>query len=76
MALQFGPHLVLLPLPGSVADRFDRRRCRVVTRSIMFVLALVPGLLLVRQRQRHLRLRVASRRAGCASSSIRPDEVA
>ena len=45
MALQFGPHIALLPLTGSAADRFDRRRILVVTQSIMFVLALVLGLL-------------------------------
>ena len=45
MALQFGPHIVLLPFTGSAADRFDRRRILVVTQSIMFVLALVLGLL-------------------------------
>ena len=45
MALQFGPHIALLPLTGSAADRFDRRRILVATQSAMFVLALVLGLL-------------------------------
>jgi MFS family permease len=45
MALQFGPHIVLLPLTGSAADRFDRRRILVATQSAMFVLALTLGLL-------------------------------
>jgi len=45
MALQFGPHIVLLPLTGSAADRFDRRRILVATQSAMFVLALALGLL-------------------------------
>ena len=45
MALQFGPHIVLLPLTGSAADRFDRRRILVVTQSVMFVLATTLGLL-------------------------------
>ena len=45
MALQFGPHIALLPFTGSAADRFDRRRILVVTQSIMFVLALTLGLL-------------------------------
>jgi len=45
MALQFGPHIVLLPFTGSAADRFDRRRILVATQSAMFVLALVLGLL-------------------------------
>ena len=41
MALQFGPHIVLLPFTGSAADRFDRRRILIVTQSVMFVLALL-----------------------------------
>ena len=45
MALQFGPHIVLLPFTGSAADRFDRRRILIVTQSAMFVLALTLGLL-------------------------------
>jgi MFS family permease len=45
MALQFGPHIVLLPFTGSAADRFDRRRILVATQSVMFVLALTLGLL-------------------------------
>ena len=45
MALQFGPHILLLPLTGSAADRFDRHRILVVTQSIMFVLAATLGAL-------------------------------
>ena len=45
MALQFGPHIVLLPFTGSAADRFDRRRILVLTQSVMFVLATTLGLL-------------------------------
>jgi MFS family permease len=45
MALQFGPHIVLLPFTGSAADRFDRRRILIVTQSAMFVLASTLGLL-------------------------------
>ena len=45
MALQFGPHIVLLPFTGSAADRFDRRRILVATQSAMFVLAATLGLL-------------------------------
>jgi len=45
MALQFGPHLVLLPFTGWAADRFDRRRILVATQSAMFALATVLGLL-------------------------------
>ena len=45
MALQFGPHIVLLPFTGSAADRFDRRRILIATQSAMFVLAATLGLL-------------------------------
>jgi MFS family permease len=45
MALQFGPHILLLPFTGSAADRFDRRRILIATQSAMFVLALALGLL-------------------------------
>jgi MFS family permease len=45
MALQFGPHILLLPFTGSAADRFDRRRILVITQSAMFLLALGLGLL-------------------------------
>jgi len=45
MALQFGPHILLLPFTGSAADRFDRRRILVLTQSAMFLLALALGLL-------------------------------
>lgn len=45
MALQFGPQLLLLPVTGLAADRFDRRRVLMVTQSTMGLLALGLGLL-------------------------------
>ncbi|SMP62179.1 MFS transporter [Noviherbaspirillum suwonense] len=45
MSLQFGPSLLLLPLTGYVADRFDRRRVLQATQSAMGLLALGLGLL-------------------------------
>ena len=45
MALQFGPSLLLLPLTGLAADRFDRRRVLMVTQALSAVLALVLALL-------------------------------
>lgn len=40
MALQFGPQLVLLPITGLVADRFDRRKLLIVTQITMAALGL------------------------------------
>jgi MFS family permease len=45
MALQFGPSLLLLPLTGFVADRFDRRKILLVTQTAMGVLGLALGVL-------------------------------
>ena len=45
LSLQFGPQLVLLPVTGLAADRFDRRRLLMVTQSGMAVLALGLGVL-------------------------------
>ena len=47
MALQFGPQLLLVPLSGAVADRFDRRKVLFVTQSLLMLLACALGLLLV-----------------------------
>jgi MFS family permease len=47
MALQFGPLLLLLPLTGLVADRFDRRKILFATQALMGALALCLGLLTV-----------------------------
>jgi len=45
LALQFGPHILLLPFTGSAADRLDRRRILLATQSTMAVLALTLGVL-------------------------------
>ncbi|RKR06700.1 putative MFS family arabinose efflux permease [Kushneria sinocarnis] len=44
MALQFGPQLLLLPLTGHAADRFDRRRLIMLTQALQGLLALGLGL--------------------------------
>jgi MFS family permease len=44
-ALQFGPQLLLTPITGLVADRFDRRKVLIATQSAMGALALGLGLL-------------------------------
>lgn len=45
MSLQFGPQLLLLPLAGAAADRWNRRRLLMVTQALMGLLALVLGVL-------------------------------
>src|ERR1700761_5440065 len=47
MGLQFGPQLLLLPLSGYAADRFDRRKLLMATQASLGVLALALGLLTV-----------------------------
>ncbi|MGA7810183.1 MFS transporter [Bradyrhizobium sp.] len=47
MALQFGPHLLLLPLTGFAADHLDRRRLLLGTQAAMGALAFGLGLLTI-----------------------------
>ena len=44
MALQFAPQLLLLPLTGWAADRFDRRKLIAVTQGAMMLLGFGLGL--------------------------------
>ena len=45
MACQFGPQLLLLPLTGYAADRFDRRKILYITQAVMGLLAFGLGVL-------------------------------
>lgn len=47
MALQFAPQLLLVPLTGLIADRFDRRKILMVTQTSLMLLGLALGLLLL-----------------------------
>src|SRR5712671_1986812 len=47
MALQFGPHLLLLPLTGFAADHLDRRKLLLVTQASMGALAFGLGILTI-----------------------------
>ncbi len=47
MALQFGPQLLLLPLTGLVADRFDRRKVLMLTQGMMGALGLGLGVMVL-----------------------------
>jgi MFS family permease len=47
MALQYGPHLVLLPFTGYAADLLDRRKLLLATQLGMGVLAAILGFLTI-----------------------------
>jgi MFS family permease len=47
MALQFGPHALMLPLSGFAADYFDRRKLLMTTQTILGLLALGLGILTI-----------------------------
>ncbi len=47
MSLQYGPHILLLPLTGFAADHLDRRKLLFATQAMMGTLALGLGLLTV-----------------------------
>jgi MFS family permease len=47
MALQFGPHALMLPLSGFAADYFDRRKLLMATQAAMGLLALGLGILTI-----------------------------
>ncbi|MDR5700541.1 MFS transporter [Agromyces aerolatus] len=47
VALQFAPQLLLVPLTGLIADRFDRRKILMVTQTSLMLLGLALGLLLL-----------------------------
>lgn len=47
MALQYGPHLVLLPVTGYAADLFDRRKLLLATQAGLAILAAALALLTI-----------------------------
>jgi MFS family permease len=47
VALQFAPQLLLVPITGLIADRFDRRKILMVTQTSLMLLGLALGLLLL-----------------------------
>ncbi|MGO1397265.1 MAG: MFS transporter [Brevibacterium yomogidense] len=47
MALQLGPQLVLFPVAGTIADRFQRRRLLLITQILMGTMGLVLFVLTV-----------------------------
>ena len=47
MALQFAPPILLVPVTGLIADRFDRRRMLMLTQGVMGLLGLALGILVL-----------------------------
>lgn len=47
VALQFAPQLLLVPLTGLIADRFDRRKILIATQTSLMLLGLALGLILL-----------------------------
>jgi MFS family permease len=68
MSLQFGPQLLLTPLAGRVADRFDRRRVLMTTQALQGLLALGLGLLSVGGVIRLWEVYLFAGLLGCATS--------
>ena len=72
VALQFAPHLLLLPWTGSAADHSDQRRLLMITQAIMGALALVLGLLTVSGAVRLWQVYVFAFLFGCAAAFDAP----
>ncbi len=72
MSLQFGPQLVLLPVTGLVADRFDRRRVLLVTQATMGVLAAALGVLTLTGQVTLPQVYVFALLLGCAAAFDAP----
>ena len=72
MALQFGPHLLLLPLTGFAADHCDRRKLLIATQAAMGALALGLGLLTVAGQVQLWHVYVFAFLLGCASAFDAP----
>jgi MFS family permease len=72
MALQFGPHIVLLPLTGFAADHLDRRRLLLCTQAGMGLLALGLGVLTIAGSVRLWEVYVFALLLGCLSAFDTP----
>jgi MFS family permease len=72
MGLQFGPQILLLPLTGWAADRFERRKLIAVTQATMGLLALALGLLTLSGHAKLWHVDVFAFLLGCASAFDSP----
>jgi MFS family permease len=71
-ALQFAPQIVLLPLTGFAADRFERRRLLAATQAAMGALALALGLLVLAGQVRLWQVELFALLLGCATAFDSP----
>ena len=72
MALQFGPQLLLLPLTGLVADRFDQRKIIMATQAAGSALGLGLGLLTVTGQVQLWHVYVFAALLGCVAAFDAP----
>jgi len=72
MSLQFGPPILLMPLSGWVADRYDRRKLLIATQSAMALSALGLGLLVLAGRATLWQVYLFAGIMGCISAFDSP----
>jgi MFS family permease len=72
MALQFGPHLLLLPFTGFAADHFDRRKLLMISQATTGALALGLGALTVAGMAQLWHVYVFAGLLGCVSAFDAP----
>jgi MFS family permease len=72
MALQYGPHLLLLPWTGFAADHLNRRKLLLGTQAASGALALVLGILTVTQTVHLWHVYVFAFLLGCVSAFDAP----
>jgi MFS family permease len=72
MALQFGPHLLMLPLSGFAADHLNRRKLLIGTQAAMGALALGLGILTLSGLVQLWHVYVFAFLLGCASALDAP----
>ena len=72
MALQFGPHLLMLPFSGFAADHLNRRKLLMATQIAFAALALTLGLLTITGRVQLWHVYIFAFLLGCISAFDAP----
>jgi MFS family permease len=72
MALQFGPHLLMLPMSGFAADHLNRRKLLIGTQAAMGALALGLGILTISGRVQLWHVYVFAFLLGCVTALDAP----